>query len=60
MNILYGLYQPTSGEIYINEKLVSMDNPNVAIANGIGMVHQHFHACAAIYCSAKYNIRIEP
>ena len=28
--------------IYINEKLVNMDNPNVAIANGIGMVHQHF------------------
>ncbi len=42
MNILYGLYQPTSGEIYINGKLVEMDNPNVAIANGIGMVHQHF------------------
>lgn len=42
MNILYGLYHPTSGEIHINEKLVKMDNPNVAIANGIGMVHQHF------------------
>ena len=42
MNILYGLYQPTSGEIHINEKLVSIDNPNIAIENGIGMVHQHF------------------
>lgn len=42
MNILYGLYQPTSGEIFINEKLVHMDNPNVAIESGIGMVHQHF------------------
>lgn len=42
MNILYGLYNQTSGEIYINEKLVNMDNPNVAISNGIGMVHQHF------------------
>ncbi|MGL6107284.1 ABC transporter ATP-binding protein [Romboutsia sp.] len=42
MNILYGLYHPTSGEIYINEKLVKIDNPNIAIANGIGMVHQHF------------------
>lgn len=42
MNILYGLYQQTSGEIHINEKLVNMDNPNVAIENGIGMVHQHF------------------
>ena len=42
MNILYGLYHQTSGEIHINGKLVKMDNPNVAIENGIGMVHQHF------------------
>lgn len=42
MNILYGLYHQTSGEIHINGNLVNMDNPNVAISNGIGMVHQHF------------------
>lgn len=42
MNVLYGLYQPTEGEIFINGKKIEMDNPNVAIANGIGMVHQHF------------------
>ncbi|MFV9509790.1 ABC transporter ATP-binding protein [Tepidibacillus sp. LV47] len=42
MNILYGLYQPTSGEIYIRGKKVNITNPNVAIKHGIGMVHQHF------------------
>lgn len=42
MNILYGLYLPTSGETYINGKKVKIDNPNVAIEQGIGMVHQHF------------------
>jgi simple sugar transport system ATP-binding protein len=42
MNILYGLYQPTSGEITINGKTVTMTDPNVAIQHGIGMVHQHF------------------
>lgn len=42
MNILYGLYQPTSGEIFINGKKVNVTNPNVSIKNGIGMVHQHF------------------
>ncbi len=42
MNILYGLYQPTSGEIYINEKLTDIKDPTTAINNGIGMVHQHF------------------
>ena len=42
MNILYGLYNPTSGEIYINGELTDISNPNVAISKGIGMVHQHF------------------
>jgi len=42
MNQLYGLYQPTSGDIFINGNLVSVKDPNVAILNGIGMVHQHF------------------
>lgn len=42
MNILYGLYHPTSGEIFINGKKVVIDSPNKAIELGIGMVHQHF------------------
>lgn len=42
MNILIGLYQPTSGEIYLNGKKVSIDSPRTAVKLGIGMVHQHF------------------
>ena len=42
MNILYGLYLPTSGQILINGKEVEIKNPNIAIQNKIGMVHQHF------------------
>ncbi len=42
MNQLYGLYQPTSGEIYIKGKKVDIKGPSDAIDNGIGMVHQHF------------------
>ena len=42
MNILFGLYHPDAGEIYINEKKASITNPNDAYALGIGMVHQHF------------------
>lgn len=42
MNILYGLYTPTSGNIYINGKVVEIKNPNIAIQHRIGMVHQHF------------------
>ncbi len=42
MSILFGLYQPTSGIIKVNEKEVKIENPNVANDLGIGMVHQHF------------------
>ncbi len=42
MNILYGLYQPDSGEIFVRGKKVEIHSPSDAIAAGIGMVHQHF------------------
>ena len=42
MNILYGLYKPTQGEIYINDRKVEISGPTDAIRQGIGMVHQHF------------------
>lgn len=42
MNILYGLYQPDSGEIKINGQPTVITSPHDAIVKGIGMVHQHF------------------
>ena len=42
MNILYGLYQPDEGQIFVNGEEVEMDSPATAIKLGIGMVHQHF------------------
>ncbi|MCB9098379.1 MAG: ABC transporter ATP-binding protein [Anaerolineales bacterium] len=42
MNMLYGLYTPTEGEILIKGKKVELSNPGDAIARGVGMVHQHF------------------
>jgi general nucleoside transport system ATP-binding protein len=42
MNILYGLYQPDEGEIQINGRATQITSPHDAIAQGIGMVHQHF------------------
>ncbi|MCQ1528341.1 ABC transporter ATP-binding protein [Lutispora saccharofermentans] len=42
MNILYGLYTPDEGEIFVKGKGVKISNPNIAISLGIGMVHQHF------------------
>ncbi len=48
MNILYGLYQPDSGEIYIDGEQVKIESPARAIELGIGMVHQHFKQVEAL------------
>ncbi|WP_412031613.1 ABC transporter ATP-binding protein [Metamycoplasma buccale] len=42
MSILFGLYEPTYGEILVNNNRVFFKGPNDANELGIGMVHQHF------------------
>ncbi len=42
MNILFGLYEQTSGEILYKGETVNIRSPRDAINLGIGMVHQHF------------------
>jgi len=42
MKILYGLYQPNEGNIYVAGQRVVLRSPRDAINLGIGMVHQHF------------------
>jgi len=42
MNILFGIYQPDEGEIYVRGKRVEIRSPRDAMHLGIGMVHQHF------------------
>ena len=47
MNLIYGLYQPSAGRIYVTDRegwrrRLRAKSPRDAIATGIGMVHQHF------------------
>ena len=42
MSILYGFYQPDSGDIQVDGKVAIFKQPSDAIRLGIGMVHQHF------------------
>ena len=42
MNILYGLYKPDSGQIFVRGNRVSIKSPKDAIALKIAMVHQQF------------------
>ncbi len=60
MNILYGLYQPDEGQIFIKGKPVKITNPNVAITNGIGMVHQHFMLVPPFTVAENIILGMEP
>ena len=42
MSILYGFYQADKGDIFIDGVKTKISDSQAAIANGIGMVHQHF------------------
>ena len=42
MKILYGLYRPDGGDIYIRDEKVEVHSSKDAIKKGVGMVHQHF------------------
>jgi simple sugar transport system ATP-binding protein len=42
MKLLYGIYSPDSGNIFVGDKKCVWASPADAIAAGIGMVHQHF------------------
>lgn len=60
MNILYGLYSPTSGEIFIKGKKVTIDSPLKAIDLGIGMIHQHFMLIPAFTVLENVILGSEP
>ena len=42
MNMIYGLYYPDEGHIFVNGKEVKIRSPKDSYELGIGMVHQHF------------------
>lgn len=60
MNILYGMYECTSGKIFINDEEVVMDSPKKAIDLGIGMVHQHFMLVQPFTVTENIVLGMEP
>ncbi|MFN3344101.1 MAG: ABC transporter ATP-binding protein [Chloroherpetonaceae bacterium] len=60
MKILYGLYEPTSGEIYIKGKRAHLTSPTDAIRLGIGMVHQHFMLVPTLTVAENIILGEEP
>jgi len=60
MNILYGLYEPTKGEIFIDGKKAMIKSPLDAIKQGIGMVHQHFMLLPSLSVAENVVLGSEP
>ncbi len=60
MNILYGLYTPDEGEIFIRGSKVKIEDPNDAIRLGIGMVHQHFMLVPVLTVTENVMLGNEP
>lgn len=60
MNILYGLHEPTSGEIFYERRPVEIKSPLDAIKLGIGMVHQHFMLVPSFTVAENIVLGTEP
>ena len=60
MKILYGLYKPDSGKIFIDGEEVTIHDPKDAVSRGIGMVHQHFTLIPPLTVAENIVLGAEP
>ncbi|MEZ3144459.1 ABC transporter ATP-binding protein [Halobaculum sp. MBLA0143] len=73
MNVLYGLYRPTSGSVYVDSEGLatdtggtveasprSFDSPRDAIDAGVGMIHQHFMLVDTMTIAENITLGNEP
>jgi ABC-type uncharacterized transport system ATPase subunit len=60
MNVLYGLHAPDAGEILLDGEPAEISSPRVAIARGIGMVHQHFMLVPVMTVAENIVLATEP
>ncbi|UPM42209.1 ABC transporter ATP-binding protein [Halocatena salina] len=60
MNVLYGLYEPTAGQIVVDGTERSFQTPQDAIDAGIGMIHQHFMLVDSMTVAENVTLGAEP
>ncbi|NDO47766.1 ATP-binding cassette domain-containing protein [Clostridium sp. MD294] len=60
MSMLFGMYEPDEGEIYIRGKKERITSPNYATKLNIGMVHQHFKLVENYTITENIIMGIEP
>src|SRR5699024_8026024 len=60
MSMLFGMYEPDEGEIYIHGKKERISSPTYATKLSIGMVHQHFKLVQDYTIAENIIMGIEP
>ncbi|MBQ7677810.1 MAG: ATP-binding cassette domain-containing protein, partial [Lachnospiraceae bacterium] len=60
MSILFGMYEPDEGEIFIRGGKVDIKSPRQATKLGIGMVHQHFKLVSNYTIAENIILGMEP
>lgn len=60
MSVLFGMYEPDEGEIYLRGEKVKIASPRQATKLGIGMVHQHFRLVSNYTVAENIILGSEP
>ena len=60
MSMLFGMYEPDEGEIWIRGKKEDITSPSYATSLNIGMVHQHFKLVSNYTIAENIILGIEP
>ena len=60
MSVLFGMYEPDEGEIFIRGEKVKITSPRPATQLGIGMVHQHFRLVSNYTVAENIILGSEP
>lgn len=60
MSVLFKIYQAKEGEIRKYEEVVKINNPDIANALNIGMVHQHFKLIDIFAVLENIILGVEP
>lgn len=60
MSMLFGMYEPDEGEIFVRGKRERISSPNCATELNIGMVHQHFKLVSNYTITENIIMGVEP
>jgi simple sugar transport system ATP-binding protein len=60
MSVIYGLYAPDAGDIFVDGERREFDSPRDAIDAGVGMIHQHFQLVDTMTVTQNVVLGHEP